>query len=99
VDPPEEGAVAGALEVERELDAVAQPPRGGGRDLDPRLLVDSCMWTLPWVCSIGGSPPRDFTRTRPQYSPSAAPAGMATMTRTTWRCPGWSTRRRGKTRR
>ena len=28
--------------------------------------------TLPWVCSIGGSPPRDFTSTRPQYSPSAA---------------------------
>ena len=60
---------------------------------------ESCMRTLPWFCSIGGSPPRDFTSTRPQYSPSAAPAGIATITRTTWRCPGWSTRRRGKTRR
>ena len=60
---------------------------------------ESCMRTAPCVCSIGGSPPRDLTSTRPQYSPSAAPAGMATMTRTTWRWPGWSTSRRGKTRR
>src|SRR5215208_5391251 len=57
------------------------------------------MRTLPWLCSMGGSPPRDFTSTRPQYSPSAAPAGMATITRTTCRCPGWSTMRRGKMRR